>query len=68
MAMMDQEAFLRLVAEIQEQGLDEATAAHYATLIADTPIFDRDGTILVREGKRIIARLKPLKFFESTHG
>lgn len=62
--MPNQEAFLKLVKEIESQGVDESTAAHYAALVGDTPLMEADGTILVREGHRIIARLKPLKFFD----
>jgi len=61
--MMDKKAFLELVREIQGLGYDEKTAAHYAMLIGDMPISDEAGNIIVMEGRRVVARLKPLKFF-----
>lgn len=63
--MIDYDAFNRLVEEIMAQGFNEETAAHFAKLIGDRPIYNEDGTIAVMKGDREIARLKPLAFFES---
>ena len=63
--MMDEKGFQKLVAEIEGQGYDRATAENYAVLVGDTPIVDKDGSVLVMDGASIVARLKPLKFFES---
>jgi hypothetical protein len=61
--MMDTEEFRALAAEIQSLGYDEETAANYASLIGDTPIFDDDGRVVVQsEDGAELARLK-LKFF-----
>lgn len=63
--MIEFEQFKELIAEIQSQGFDEETAAHYAALIGDTPCYDEDGNIVVRdENDRVLARLRPLKFYE----
>jgi hypothetical protein len=61
--MLDRKAFDALVDEIQTQGYDEETAAHYAALIGDTPCAAEDGRIVITEDGKEIARLKPLKFF-----
>ena len=54
-----------LMREIKSQGIDEKTAWHYAALIGDTPITDKAGNcIIVMDGTKEIARLKPLKFFD----
>ena len=51
--------------EIMSQGIDEKTAWHYAALIGDTPITDETHScIIVRDGLKEIARLKPLKHFD----
>ena len=63
--MMDEKAFLELVREIQSQGYDQATAAHYAMLIGDTPIQGADGKLVVMESGRVVARLDWLTFFSS---
>ena len=63
--MMDEKAFGELVDEIQSQGFDQDTAAHYAALIGDLPITDEQGQLVVMSGAQVIARLRPLKFFES---
>ena len=39
-AMLDDQAFNKLVDEIIAQGVDDITATHYAALIGDTPIVD----------------------------
>jgi hypothetical protein len=52
----------KLVREIESLGYDEETAAHYAVLIGDNPIVDTDGSILVVEGDKVLAKFK-LKFF-----
>jgi hypothetical protein len=64
--MMEFEDFKRLADEIQSQGYDRATAVDLASWIGDTPILDQRGRIVVRDvhGKEL-ARLRPLKFFES---
>ncbi len=61
------EGFNALVEEIIAQGHDEKTACRYAVLIGDTPARDQDNNIIVlggKDGKEVIAVLKPLKFFE----
>ena len=61
--MITPENFKRIVAAIQAQGYDEATAGHYAALIGDTPRLDADGNILViDETGKEIARVKRWKF------
>lgn len=63
---MTEEGFNQLVDEIMTQGYDEATAARFASLIGDLPtIDDTDGKLLIMENGQVIARLKPLKFFEA---
>ena len=62
--MMDENSLTELTHEIMAQGYDEGTASHYAVLIGDTPCVDEAGNILVLDGEREIARLKPLKIFE----
>jgi hypothetical protein len=52
-----------LIAEIMAQGYDRKTAGKYAVLIGDTPVADQDGNILVMDGRRVVAKLKPLKMF-----
>ena len=61
---MDLEHFKELVAEIMSQGYDRETAGHYAGLIGDTPAIDSEGNVVVMDKGEVIARLKPLKFFE----
>ena len=61
--MINRSAFEQLVKEIQDQGYGEQAAAHFATLIGDTPIKDEDGFIIVREHGQVLARLHPLRFF-----
>ena len=56
--------FQQLVAAIQRQGYDEPAAAELAALIGDTPIIDEDGSVIVMEQGRVIARLRPLHFFD----
>jgi len=60
---MTEKQFERLIKEIQEQGFSEETAAGYAMLIGDTPVYDKAGMLLVMDGKKIVARLKALRFF-----
>ena len=38
--------------------------SHYAVLIGDTPCADEAGNIIVLDGEKEVARLKPLKSFE----
>lgn len=53
-----------LISEIMAQGFDRNTAGHFAALIGDTPVSDLAGNILVPDASgKIIATLKPLKFF-----
>jgi len=61
--MMEFDAFNKLVDQIMAQGHDDETAARYAGLIGDLPIRDEAGNLLVMEGEKVIARLKPLKMF-----
>lgn len=62
--MLSDADFHRLVAEIQSQGFDEATAAQYASMIGDTPTMGEDGSLLVLDDNdREVARLKWLKCF-----
>ena len=61
---MSEEGFGKLIAEIMSQGYDRETAGRYAGLIGDTPMMDEEGNLVVMEGGgRVLARLKPLKFF-----
>ncbi|MCO5051301.1 MAG: hypothetical protein M9920_03260 [Verrucomicrobiae bacterium] len=63
--MIEFEQFKELIAEIQSQGYDAATASRYAARIGDRPGYDLQGNIVVRdENDRILARLRPLKFYE----
>ncbi|MCO5051299.1 MAG: hypothetical protein M9920_03250 [Verrucomicrobiae bacterium] len=62
--MIEFEQFKELIAEIQSQGYDEETASRFAALIGDLPCYDEDGNMVVRDGDRILARLRPLKFYE----
>ena len=58
----------KLAAEIQTQGYDESTAAHYAVLIGKKQIIDpSDGTVTVVEGDKVLAKLK-LRFFSGESG
>lgn len=57
------DGFKALTDEIERQGYDRETAGHYAALIGDTPVLDEQGNVLVMEGGKIIATLKPLDFF-----
>ncbi len=61
--MMDKNLLSKLTNEIMDQGYDEATASRYAVLIGDTPTIDKEGNMLVMDGQRLVATLKPLKFF-----
>jgi hypothetical protein len=63
--MISEEGFYKLIAEIQSQGYDQETAGHYAVLIGDMPIVDDAGNVVVMENGKVLARLKPLKFFET---
>ena len=60
---MNQDGFNQLIAEIARQGYSQETAAYYATLIAGLPIHDAAGNVLVMEGEKVIATLKPLKCY-----
>ena len=61
--MMDAKTLTELTQEIMAQGYDEETASDYAVLIGDTPCLDEHGNVLVIDGHRQLARLKPMKFF-----
>ena len=62
--MMDLKAFSELVTEIQSQGYDRGTACRYASLLGDLPVRDTNGDVLVEDEQgKVIARLKPLKFY-----
>jgi len=62
---MSADGLEELMREIMSQGIDEKTAWHYAALIGDIPITDKAHTcIIVIDGNKEIARLKPLKFFD----
>lgn len=64
--MMDEKAFGELVDEIKTQGYTEDEAVRYAGLIGDMPVTDGHGNIIVLGDNGIeVARLKPLKFFET---
>lgn len=58
------DGFKALTDEIERQGYDRETAGNFAALIGDTPITDEQGCIVVMEGGKIIATLKPLGFFD----
>ena len=58
----------KLAVEIQAQGYDENTAAHYAVLINKNQIIDpSDGTVTVVDGDKVLAKLK-LSFFHREGG
>lgn len=57
--MLDEAGFNELMDAIVAQGFDEETAAEYAAFIGDTPIVDKDGFVLVMDGDKVLARLKP---------
>jgi hypothetical protein len=65
--MIDYDGFPVLVAEIMSQGFDKEIAAEYAALLGDTPVEDENGSVLVMDGERILATLKPLKFYGDGH-
>jgi hypothetical protein len=58
------ESFHRLIDEIEAQGYGREVACHFAALIGDTPLTDKDGNIIVTENDQEIARLNPLKMFQ----
>ena len=60
---MTEATFKKLADEIASQGYDLPTAIRYAVLIGDLPIRDENGNLLVMEGERVLATLKPLKMF-----
>lgn len=62
--MIELEDFKALVAEIMSHGFNEETAAEYAALIGDTPLYNEAGNLVVMDGNREVAVLPPLKFFE----
>jgi hypothetical protein len=64
-SMMDDDSLTELTREIMTQGYDEETASNYAVLIGDTPCMDEAGNVVVMDGNKEIARLKPLKMFET---
>ena len=53
-----------LIAQIMAQGIDRQTAGDYAVLIGDMPCLADNGDVIVMDGSKEIARLKPLKMFE----
>lgn len=59
------DGFKALAREIEAQGIDPDTAGDYAALIGDTPVTDEHGNVLVMDGDKVIATLKPLEFFGS---
>ncbi len=62
---MKEEDFNRLVDEIMSQGYSVDAACDYAVLIGDSPCRDEAGNIIVTvDNGDVIAKLKPLKFFE----
>ena len=61
--MNDADFIDELIAQIMAQGYDRRTAGDYAVAIGDTPILDAQGNVLIMEGDKIIATLKPLPFF-----
>lgn len=61
--MIEFNDFSTLVDEIAAQGYTPDQAAEYAALIGDTPLYDESGNIVVMDGDRTVATLKPLKFF-----
>jgi len=63
--MTDDNSLTEMTREIMAQGYDEETASHYAVLIGDTPCMDEVGNVYVMDGEKEIARLKPLKMFET---
>jgi len=61
---MDETDFIdELIIQIMAQGYDRKTAADFAIAIGDTPILDEQGNVLIVQGGRVIATLKPLPFF-----
>lgn len=61
--MLDEESFVALIKEIQAQGYDRNTAGRYAVLIGDTPTIDEEGKVVVMDGNKEVARIRPLRFF-----
>ena len=61
--MMNEDSLTELTREIMAQGYDEETASDYAVLVGDTPCMDKAGNVVVMDGNKEIARLKPLKMF-----
>ena len=64
--MMDEKTFRELAREIEAQGISRELALRYAELIGDLPVRDADGNILVMDAGRQLARLKPLKIFQTS--
>lgn len=56
--MMDEKTFQELVAKIERQGYDRATAESYAIAIGDTPVVDENELTLVMIDGKVAARLK----------
>ena len=65
LVMFDENAFIELISQIMAQGIDRVTAVRYAVLIGDLPITDENVSLLVMEGERVLATLKPFKIFRS---
>jgi hypothetical protein len=61
--MIEANMLKELTRQIMAQGYDEKTASDYAVLIGDTPCMDEHGNVFVMDGKKQIAKLKPLAFF-----
>lgn len=57
--MIEESDFEAMVQAIIAQGYDQETAGDYAARIGDTPVFDDDGMIIIRDGDEVVARLKP---------
>jgi hypothetical protein len=62
--MMEEKALTELTQEIMAQGYDEQTASNYAVLIGDTPCMDDHDNVVVMDGMKKVAVLKPLKMFK----
>ena len=60
---MDEKSLTALTHEIMRQGYDENTASDFAVLIGDLPVRDAAGNILVMDGGKLLATLKPLEYF-----
>lgn len=62
--MNDTDFIEPMIEQIMAQGYDRETAGRFAVLIGDTPVEDEHRNVLVMEGTKVIATLKPLPMFK----